>query len=820
MFRPRPELPGDAESHLLPTLPVTEALPALRGVLDQGRAAILVAPPGAGKTTLVPLELLPAPWRADGKILMLEPRRLATRAAASRMASLLDEPVGRTVGYRTRIDAATSPATRIEVITEGLLLRRLQSDPGLDGVAAVILDEIHERSVESDLALALCLDLRQVLRPELRLVAMSATADGARLAGLMDAAVIESLGRIYPVTIQHARTDISAPRDLPDAMARAVRAALAEHDGDILAFLPGMAEIRRTQTALERCGAEVLPLHGELPPAEQDRALRQSEARRVVLATSIAETSLTVPGVRIVIDGGWRRVPRLDSSTGLTRLATVRVSRAAADQRSGRAGREAPGVAIRLWTSALHRGLTPFDRPEILEAELSSLVLDCAAWGTSPVELKFLDPPPQGALTAAGALLTELGALENGRITPSGRRMASLGSHPRLAAMMLSADSPPEQALAADLAALLEERDPLRSREAPADIGMRLLAIQYGDPDADRGALSRIRRTSGQYRRRLGLPGDINGEGDTGRLLAAAFPDRIGQRRGEPGSFRFSGGGGGRMPRTDKMASVPLLVAAALDVKSGGRICMAAALDPDDLPPALAAQVTEQVEAGFDAVSGSVLARRRRRLGALVLSDRTVPVDPAEVATLLADTVAVQQLKPLKPSETVRQFRARVALMREIEPDAGWTDLTDEALIGTVRDWLAPHLRGMTRLADLERLDLLTILRGCLPWELAARLDKILPTHLTLPHGRAPVDYTEPVPIAEARAQAFYGMETTPLLAGGRVKLRLALLSPAGRPIAITADLANFWRGAWADARRDMRGRYPKHDWPEDGANP
>ena len=805
---------------MLPTLPVTDALPDLKAALDANQAAVLVAPPGAGKTTLVPLELLAAAWRQDGKILMLEPRRLATRAAATRMASLLDEPVGRTVGFRTRIDAATSPATRIEVITEGLLVRRLQSDPGLDGVAAVILDEIHERSVESDLALALCLDLRQMLRPELRLLAMSATADGARLAGLMDATVIKSLGRMFPVAIQHAKTDIAVPRDLPDAMARAVRAALAGHDGDILAFLPGMAEIRRTQTALDRCGAEVLPLHGDLPPADQDRALRQSDTRRVVLATSIAETSLTVPGVRIVIDGGWRRVPRLDPSTGLTRLVTVRVSRAAADQRAGRAGREAPGVAIRLWSLAQQRGLAPFDRPEILEAELSSLVLDCAAWGTAPGDLKFQDQPPAGALTAAAALLTELGALADGKITPAGQRMASLGAHPRLAAMMLAAETAPEQALAADLAALLEERDPLRSREPPADIGIRLLAIRHGDPDADRGALASIRRTASQYRRRLRLPAAIESDGDPGRLLAAAFPDRIGQRRGEPGSFRFSGGGGGRMPGTDKLASVPLLVAAALDVKAAARIRLAAPLDPANFPPALAARVTEQVEAGLDPVSGSVLARRRRRLGALVLSDRTVPVDPAEVATLLADTVAAQDLKPLKPSAAVRQFRARVALMRAIEPDAGWPDLSDEALIATVRDWLAPHLHGMARLADLERLDLPAILRGLLPWNLTARLDQALPTHLTLPHGRAPVDYTEPVPIAEARAQAFYGMVTTPKLAEGRVKLRLALLSPAGRPIAVTADLANFWRGAWADARRDMRGRYPKHDWPEDGGNP
>ena len=513
-----------------PVLPVSDALPALHSVLQAGGNAVLVAPPGAGKTTLVPLALLQAPWRGDGRILMLEPRRLATRAAAMRMASLLDQPVGRTVGFRTRLDGAGCAETRIEVITEGLLLRRLQADPGLQGVAVVILDEIHERSLESDLGLALCLDLQRMLRPDLRLLAMSATADGARLSGLMDATVVESAGRMFPVSIEQQPRDIGHVRDLPEAMARAVRSALAAERGDILAFLPGMAEIRRTQTALQGCGALVLPLHGDLPPGEQDRALRPAEGRRVVLATSIAETSLTVPGVRIVVDGGWRRTPRLDTATGLTRLSTVRISRAAADQRAGRAGREAPGVAIRLWSPALHRGLPAFDRPEILEAELSGLLLECAAWGTAPADLAFQDRPPAGALAAAAALLQELGALDTQqRITEAGREMARIGAHPRLAAMMLAAsseataletagpdaagqpvDSAGRAALAAELAALLEERDPLRSQDASADIALRIAAIANGDTDAamsaDRGALHRIRQTAEQYRRRLRVP--------------------------------------------------------------------------------------------------------------------------------------------------------------------------------------------------------------------------------------------------------------------------------------------------------------------------
>ena len=803
---------------ILPDLPITETLPRLTETLGSGRNAVLVAPPGAGKTTIVPLVLLDSPWREDGTILMLEPRRLAARAAATRMAALIGEPVGQIVGYRTRLDTAVSAATRIEVITEGLLVRRLQSDPGLERVAAVILDEVHERSLESDLALALCLDLQRVLRPELRLLAMSATADGARLAGLMDAEIIESAGRMFPVATRHEKRDIATARDLPDAMARAIRAALAEHAGDILAFLPGMGEIRRTQAALDRCGALVLPLHGDLPPAEQDRALRPADTRRVVLATSIAETSLTVPGVRIVVDGGWRRTPRLDPSTGLTRLATVRISRAAADQRAGRAGREAPGVAIRLWSEQLHRGLPPFDRPEILEAELSSLALDCAAWGTKPADLAFQDRPPAGALAAADALLAELGALDSqGGITPTGRRMAQLGAHPRLAAMLLAADTPAEAALAADLAALLEERDPLRSPDAQADIALRIAAIAGGDPDADRGALSRIRQASRQYRRRLRLPEATRPDGDPGHLLAAAFPDRIAQRRGEPGSFRLSGGGGAKLPRTDPLANAGLLVVASLELKASARIRLAAALDPDALAPALAARITEQIEFGFDSAAGTVLARRRRRLGALILSDRTVAADTADVAAALADAVAADNLRPLPWTDAIRQFQARVALMRGIEPVGDWPDLSDLALTTSVRDWLAPHLIGMARLADLQRVDLFAVLRGRLPWALASRLDQDLPTHLTLPNGRAPVDYTEPVPLASARAQSFYGLAATPRLASGRVPLRLALLSPAGRPIAVTADLTGFWKGAWADARRDMRGRYPKHRWPEDG---
>ncbi|GCE83598.1 ATP-dependent helicase HrpB [Komagataeibacter diospyri] len=818
-------------------LPVAAALPPLQAALARTSNAVLVAPPGAGKTTLVPLALLDAPWRGDGRIVMLEPRRLATRAAATRMSELMDEQPGGLVGYRTRLDGATSERTRIEVITEGLLVRRLLSDPTLDGVACVIFDEIHERSVDADAALAFCLDLQRSLRPELRLVAMSATMDGAALAQRMNAELVESEGRMFPVEIRHATRDLVHRRDLPDAMAAAIRTAITQAPGDVLAFLPGVAEIHRTRGLLDGIAADILPLYGELPPAEQDRALtpRPDGRRRVILSTSIAETSLTVPGVRIVVDGGFRRVPRLDVGTGLTRLDTVRISRAAASQRAGRAGRVAPGVAIRLWTEMTTRAMPPHDQPEMMEAELTGLRLDAAAWqdamGTAPADLPFPDTPPNGAFEAGRSLLQALGALDDdARITREGTRMAVLGAHPRLAAMMLTARTPAERAMAADIAALLEERDPLRPRRpaggsrgappvAPADIRLRLDLLAGGDhPDADRAALSRIRHAARQYRRRLGLGRDIPASGDPAALIAAAFPDRVAQSRGDAGSFRLAGGGSARLSKTDELARCSLLAVAGMHVRKAAEICLAVPLDRDALPASLLARAREQVETTLDTTTGNVLARRRLRLGNLVLRDRTVTAGADEVRALLCAQAAQNLAATFTWGDACRQLQARVELARTRLDRPDLPDLSDEALAQATESWLAPWLAGVNRLSALAEMDLLGMLRATMDHATLKWLDRMLPTHLDLPGGRAAIDYLQPVPVAAARAQTFYGVTQTPCIAGGRVDLRIALLSPAGRPQAITADLAGFWAGSWADMRRDMRGRYPRHDWPENPA--
>ena len=798
-------------------LPVQEALPALREALRVGSNAVLVAPPGAGKTTLVPLTLREEPWAQGARILVLEPRRVAARAAARRMASLLGEEPGGTVGLSTRLDRAVSAATRVEVITEGLLVRRLQSDPGLDGVCAVLFDEAHERHLDTDLGLALCLDLQRGLRPELRLLAMSATLDGGAFTTLLDAPLIESAGRAHPVRVEHVKRDITDPRDLPEAMAVAIRGVMAREPGDVLAFLPGWGEIRRTAERLAGLDADVLPLHGELSPTEQDRALNAGPRRRVVLSTSIAETSLTVPGVRIVVDGGFRRAPRLDGATGLTRLVTLRISRAAAEQRAGRAGRTEPGVAVRLWSEAVQRGMPLQDRPEMLEAELSGLVLDCAAWGADPRSLAFLDAPPEGQLAAARALLRNLDALDaEGRITTMGKRMARMGTHPRLARMMCAVENEGEAALAADLAALLEERDPLRGREPPADITLRLDVLHgHAHSESDGMAIRAIRRSAAMHRRRLGVHGNTPAEGDAGALLAAGFPDRIALKRGTmDGAFRLASGQGARLSAADPLAKQTLLAVADLELKgTEARIRMAAPISRAVLEARFPERFVTVEGAAFDVRAGAVLARRRLMFGPLVLEETPLPrADPAAMAEALAEAAAERAFRDLDWSSGATQLRARIARMHALE-GAPWPDVSDAALTAGAKAWLAPYCNGLTKLSELKSLDVGQML---LPQDLRRKLDAALPTRVELPGGRsAAIDYAGDVPTLEARAQHLFGLRSMPPLAGGRIRLQVALLSPAGRPIAITSDLAAFWGAGWLEVRKEMRGRYPKHDWPE-----
>ncbi|QDH24505.1 ATP-dependent helicase HrpB [Neokomagataea tanensis] len=816
-----------------PDLPISEALPALTALLEEGKNVVLVAPPGAGKTTVTPLVLSEAAWLSGQKILLVEPRRVAVRNAAYRMASSLNEKVGGIVGFRTRTETVVSSQTRIEVVTEGLLLRRLLGDPLLEGVGAVLFDEVHERSLDLDAALGFCLDIQRNMRPELRLVAMSATPDGRAFTDLLSAELVESEGRQHPIEIHHTR-DLTHFRELPEACALAVKRALSEEEGDILAFLPGVAEIRKTQALLE--GVNVFPLHGEQETAEQDLALAPSSQRRVVLATSIAETSVTVAGVRIVIDGGVRRAPRLDPNTGLSRLETLRISRATATQRAGRAGRQAPGVVIRLWSEATQRGLRPQDTPEILVADLTDFALVGAAWheamGTPVEALPLLNAPPAGVLASAMALLRDLGAVDvSGCITALGTRMAALGTHPRLAAILCAARNHEERVTAAYLAALLEERDPLRprpnsplpsgARQAGVDIRARLALLDPANGERGLGfGVRLIRESARRFLRRLGERDERaapNGH-HAGALIAAGFPDRVAQAAGALGRFRLAGGGSARLSVSDDLAKEKLLAAAAFHTRTATEITLAAPLDALDLPQSLLDRAVEQVETSLDGVSGKVIARRRLRLGALVLQDRSTEVTPDEMQQLLLRQVAEDPMRVLKWSDAVRQLQARVALASAYAQESGienLPDLSDDALHADL-GWLEPYLAGMDRLSQVKEIDVLSILRALIPYHAVQWLDQVLPPRLVLKSSTYDIDYTVPNPTVSARAQAFYGTAALPVLLGGRIKLQCALLSPAGRTQAITGDLAGFWGGAWADMRRDMRGRYPKHSWPED----
>jgi ATP-dependent helicase HrpB len=812
----------------LPDLPVVETFPALRRALAERGTAVLVAPPGAGKTTLVPLALLDEPWLGDGKIVVLEPRRLATRAAARRMAQLLGTEVGGLVGYQTRDERHLGADTRIEVVTEGILTRRLQSDPELPGVGLVVFDEVHERNLPTDIGLAFALDARATLRPDLRLLAMSATPDtDALVRSLGDAPVIESEGRMFPIDLRWA------PRDrkerIEPAVVRTVLRALKEQPGDVLVFLPGIGEIRRVQQALEEQappGVDVRPLAGALSMAEQDLALAPSPPgrRRVVLSTDIAETSLTVEGVRVVVDSGLARAPRFDARTGMTRLTTISTSRASAEQRTGRAGRVEPGACYRLWSKIEHGSRPAHRSPEITEVDLAGLALELAAWGTAADELAFPTPPPAKAMRTAHELLTDLEALdEDGHLTDIGRRMLGLPVHPRLARMLVSERSP----LGCALAVLLDERDVLRGRpdDLPSDLGvrLRLLAGRGGHDHADRRSVDQVRRRADDLARRIGIrfDTDLIDPDRAGLALLHAYPDRLAMRR-RPGQFQLRTGTGAWLPDDDPLAHEAFIVAADLDGKRDrARVRLAAGLDADEVALAFGDDVIERVELVWDADRDDLVERVERRLGGMqlgVVSRRPSPGDATTGA--LMDRVRATGLAVLGWSGASIGLRQRVEFLHRAVGEP-WPDWSVATLADTVDEWLAPYLPGAVGRADLERLDLAMVLRSQLPWPTGANLDELAPARLELPTGRSvAIDYTGDEPAASVRVQDLFGTTVHPT-AGGR-PIVLSLLSPADRPIQVTADLPGFWTGSWAEVKKDLAGRYPKHRWPDDpgGAEP
>ncbi|HEY0016708.1 MAG TPA: ATP-dependent helicase HrpB [Longimicrobium sp.] len=816
------------------TLPIESALPELKAALAEAGAAVLQAPPGAGKTTRVPLALLGEPWLAGRRVVMLEPRRLAARAAARHMARLRGEDVGGTVGYRVRMETRVGPTTRIEVVTEGVLTRMLQSDPALDGVGIVIFDEFHERSLHADLGLALTLESRSVLREDLRVLVMSATLDGAPIAALLgDAPVVTSQGRGFPVDVRYQPGRIEGRME--PAVARTVRQAVESSEGDVLVFLPGAGEIHRVEEMLREGGlpaeVRVMPLYGNLPQQAQDEAIAPSPPgrRKVVLSTSIAETSLTIEGVRVVVDSGMMRVPRFSPRTGMTRLETVTVSRASSEQRCGRAGRVAPGTCWRMWPEHAQAGLVPHGTPEILDADLAPLALELAAWGVAdPAELAWLDPPPAAAFGQARELLAELGVLDAaGSVTPHGRAMAELPLHPRLAHMLLRGRELGLGGLACDLAALLGERDVFRRGDTPADADLRLRLEALRDLAANRrvrgpadvGALRRVQAESREWRRRLALRGEDGDPSAAGLLLALAYPDRIGQRRaGKPGRFLLRNGRGASLAESDSLAPSAYIVAPELDGQGrDSRVYLAAPVELDEIERHFADQIEREDIVAWDADAKAVRARRRERLGALVLHDGHLPdPDPDLVTAALLRGIASEGIGALGWSRSAAQLRERIAFLHRHDPS--WLDVSDAALAAGLAEWLGPYVYGMTRLEQVQRLDLNDILLGMLGWERRTALDDLAPSHLPVPSGsRIPIDYADPdAPVLAARLQELFGMTETPRIAGGRVPLTIHLLSPAHRPVQVTRDLASFWKTGYFDVKKDLKGRYPKHYWPDD----
>ncbi|GLV20440.1 helicase [Sphingobium sp. TomMM35A] len=795
------------------TLPIHDILPHLLSSLRDRNSAVLVAPPGAGKTTAVAPALLNEPW-CTGQVLLLSPRRLAARAAAERIAELMGGVPGGVVGYATRMDSRQSAATRLLVLTEGIFVRRIQDDPELAGVSAILFDEVHERSLDSDFGLALALDAQAALRPDLRIVPMSATLDGARFAALLDdAPVLESEGRIQPLELRHIGR--AAEKRIEDEMAGAVRRALAEEaDGDLLAFLPGVAEIERTAERLDGIGVELHRLHGSLDPAAQRAAIRPSREgkRKVILATSIAETSLTIDGVRIVIDSGLARRPRYDRAAGVTRLVTERASQAAATQRAGRAARQRPGVAYRLWEAAATAGMPPFDPPEILESDLSSLLLDCALWGVSdPASLRWLDPPPRPALDEARKRLTVLEALdEDGRITPHGKALARLPVEPRIGHMLVRAGELGLADVAAEIAVLLGERG-IGGQDV--DLSQRRLRWRRESGKRADAAKAMARRWA-----KLVASGQTMaaGEHDAGLCLALAFPDRVAKRRSADGAEWASVGGRGfRLDPLSPLAREEwLAVGEVQGSAAGARILSAAPISETEVLRLFSKRVKEHRTVRFRAGTGGIEALRERRLGAVRLTsgsdDRP---DPDAVVAALLDGVRQGGLDLLPWSDAARSLRMRAGF-------AGVEALADAALLATLDEWLSPLLAGKRRLSDIDRSQLSGVLEGIIGWDGKQQLDRLAPPAFQSPAGSShEIDYAaEGGPRVELRVQALFGLAEHPVVGSERIPLVLSLTSPAGRPIQTTRDLPGFWAGSWSAVAKEMRGRYPRHPWPDDPA--
>ncbi len=819
-----------------PILPIHHSLPELKKALAQS-SAVLVAPPGSGKTTIVPLSLLDEPWLRDKKILILEPRRLATRAAASRMAALLGEQVGQTVGYQIRFDRQISSTTRIEVLTEGILTRRIQNDADLSGVGLIIFDEFHERSIHADLALALCLDIRQ-LKEDLRLLVMSATLDTAPLARLLgDVSVICGEGQSHEVRIDYLQK--AATGRIGDVTAAGIRRVIKEQQGDVLAFLPGTGEIKEVHRQLSVDGAFqdilICPLFGDLSQGDQDRALMPDPdgRRRVILATSIAETSLTIEGIRCVADSGWSRRPLFTPANGLSKLMTVRVSKAAASQRTGRAGRLGAGYCLRLWTKGEHYSLVPFHPPEIVAVDLTGLALELALWGVSqPEELQWLDPPRTGPFQQARELLHFLGAIDDsGRITAIGGQLAALPIHPRLGHMLLMARKTGQVPLACDIAAILSERDILkRDGHTPsADLRLRLRLLELWRKDGadavrraggDPGLCRRVDQVAGKWQGLIAGKNSRRNIDATGTLLVYAYPDRIARRSlHHRERYLLATGRGALLPPADPLAASEYLVVANLDAgHTEGRIFLAESLDLADLKSQHSALFSESRLVSWDDSLAKVVAISRLSLQQIVIEEKPLShVDPEEVKDAMLHGVRRLGLDCLGWGPKSRQFQARVHCLRCLQPEMDWPDLSDSSLLRDL-SWLEPYITGISRAEQLKQIDLLAIFKAMLSWQEQQKLEQDAPTAFMVPSGsniRIEYRIDEP-PILAVRIQEMFGLAETPTLCGGKVVLLLHLLSPARRPIQITSDLGGFWRTSYHEVKKELKGRYPKHYWPDD----